>query len=865
MKTRKGKNLRLASPAHACIRGTGLEGALKQGSERESRGRENYRPETREHYWQEFWEREHVYWFDPDSQKGTFTIDTPPPTISGALHLGHIYSYTQAEVIARYFRMAGYNVRYPLGFDNNGLPTEKLAEKENDVRAHKMKLDDFLSICYETISRHKKNYQNLFRSVGFSFDWRLEYSTILPETQKLTQTTFKQLYEKGIIYRKEALALYCPECRTSVAQAEVEDQEKDSNFLDIGFKKSDGDYLVISTTRPELLPACVGVLVHPGDGRYSSIVGEEVETPLGDKVKVIADDKVSMEKGTGAVMCCTYGDETDIYWAKKYDLQERIVINREGKFKEIQNLPSLSNASIHQARKIIFEHLKEKRAILGERPIKHAVGVHERCDTPIEILPTQQWFVKILDMKSDLLEAANKIEWYPSYMKKRYDEWVSGLKWDWCISRERFFGIPIPAYLCANCKEIVIPEENEFPINPRTKERNNECPHCKALGLVPETGVLDTWFTSALTSDINNNSILNGRLRGKLYPMSMRSQAHDIIRTWAVYSILMGLYRHGEIPWRKLMISGHVLLRKGEKISKRKGSGNLDPAGLISTNSADALRYAMSGSSLGRDSYYDEREVSKGKKLVTKIYNAGLLVINGLHDFHPNHDQLAQLDAVDRWILNRSVVVAQVMATEFERFEFFQALRVFEEFFWGEFCDNYLEIVKGRIQSTDTRKRLSAQYALYFTFLNILKMASPFVPHITEEMFHARLIGEPNAGYRSLASDDTRLGYFVSNEEVQSIHLSLWPKAVDEKTENVDEGARIMLSAIADIRKHKTANKIRLGETIPLLIIKGSKENIESIKPFLEDLRFVARAEKITLEEDDGNGVADALLIKLVV
>jgi len=545
--------------------------------------KERYNPFEKEKYWQEFWEKERIYEFNPEQSGHLYTVDTPPPTISGALHLGHIFSYVQAEAVVRFKRMAGYNIRYPMGFDNNGLPTERLVEKENGVRGQDMKLDEFVKSCLEATEKYKKAYEGLWRSVGMSVDWRLEYSTISPEVQKLVQSTFRELHEKELIYKKNAPALYCSECHTSFAQAEKEDKEKEAIFFDLLFKTEDGQDLIISTTRPELLPACSAVFVNPKDDRYKQLIGEKVKTPLGQEVTVLSDDKAEIEKGSGAVMCCTYGDETDIYWAKTYGLQERIILSRDGKMQNVDELPEMNGQTPAVARKMIIESLKKGGFVGKEEKIKHSIGVHERCGTPIEFLPTTQWFVKMLDMKDRLLEAGNKINWHPPYMEKRYEEWVSGLKWDWCISRERFYGIPIPVFNCDKCAEVVIPEENEFPMDPKAHNVEKDCPHCKTGKLIPESNVLDTWFTSSLTPDINNGNQLNGSLKDTLYPMSMRPQAHDIIRTWTVYSILMGLYRHNEAPWKDLMISGHILVKKGEKISKKTGGGKYSPEELIAT------------------------------------------------------------------------------------------------------------------------------------------------------------------------------------------------------------------------------------------------------------------------------------------
>lgn len=825
--------------------------------------KERYDPNKKEKYWQEFWEKERIYEFNPEKSGPVYTVDTPPPTISGALHLGHIFSYIQAEVIARFQRMDGANIRYPQGFDNNGLPTERLTEKEIGKKGHDMQLNEFIKACLETTAKYKKIYEDLWKSIGLSVDWRLEYSTISPEVQKMAQSSFKELYEKNIIYKKNAPALYCTECRTSFAQAEKEDKEVDAIFFDLRFKRGDGQDLIISTTRPELLPACVAVFVNPQDARYKDLIGKKVKTPLGQEVPVLADEKAEIEKGSGAVMCCTYGDETDIYWIKTYGLPERIILRKDGKLQNVSEIPEINGLFLKAARKLIIENLKKENFVAKEENIRHSIGVHERCGKPIEFLSTTQWFVKMLEMKDELLKAGNRINWHPAFMKKRYEEWVSRLKWDWCISRERFYGIPIPVFNCDHCDKIVIPDEKEFPVDPKAKEIDQDCPHCQNGKLIPEKSVLDTWFTSSLTPDINNDHELNGSLKGKLLPMSIRPMGHDIIRTWAVYTILISLYRHNEIPWENLMISGHILLRKGEKISKKTGGGKYKPEDLIAKESADAVRYAMFGAILGRDAYFDEKEVKKGKKLVTKIYNAGKLVLSKLQDFDPKNELPEnKSEAFDKWIIQRCAETSESMRRAFLDYEYTQARRIFEQFFWSDFCDNYLEIAKGRLSiSSDDKERqpekVSAQRAAYQTYLAILKMASPFIPHITEEMYHAEITkaGDDDNARESLETKSGQ-GYFYRNEGAKSIHNTKWPSEKVQSTSDVTEGAALALHIISEARKFKTMNKIRFGTSVSLLTIRCPQEKQDILKPFLRDIAYTIKAQETALLSSPEVGVS---------
>jgi valyl-tRNA synthetase len=818
--------------------------------------KERYDFSSREPYWQKFWEKEKTYEFDPNLDRPLYTIDTPPPTISGSLHLGHIFSYTQTEVISRYKRMAGFNVRYPFGFDDNGLPTERLVEKELGVKARSMSLDEFRNDCMDVVKKYAGEFRSLWQSVGLSVDWRLDFSTISDEVRHLSQQNFLNLYEKGAIYRKEAPSLYCPECRTSIAQAEVEDKERPSVFYDLLFSMESGDKITIATTRPELLPACVAVLVNPSDKRYKDLVGKTATSPLGNAVKIIADDLVSLEKGSGAVMCCTFGDETDLQWVRKYNLPTRVIIDEFGKIKDIKNAPYLKGLTIFQAREEIIKRLRKDGQIAGEKEINHSVGTHERCGTPVEIIPRTQWFVKILDKKDALIKMGEKIKWHPPYMQKRYENWVTNLKWDWCISRERFFGIPIPAYICNNCESVILPKASELPLDPREKKYEQACPHCNGTSVKPETVVLDTWFTSALTPDINNQHDLNGKIKGKILPMSLRPQAHDIIRTWAVYTILMSLYNHEDIPWSEVMISGHVLAKQGEKISKKTGGGKYKPQELINEHSADAIRYAMCQAALGKDAFYDEAQVANGKKLVTKLYNSGKFVLANLTDFdRTTKIEEKNLNATDRWILQRMRETAHSMGKEFEEYEFSKALAEFEKFFWNDFTDNYMELVKGRLYSENKTsvERKSAQFTLQEVYLGVLKMISPFLPHITEEMYHSEYTQTGEKLFEGSLKSNSENGYFYAVEKVKSIHSTQWDFLKGESDEQITAGSALMIKVITDIRRNKTERSVnRSPVTLQRIVLRCSnKTQIDNLRDFVIDITSIGKSQEVILALTD--------------
>ncbi len=777
--------------------------------------------------WQKFWAENNVYGFNPDSDKPLYTIDTPPPTVSGAIHLGHIYSYTQAEVIARYRRFRGFNVRYPFGMDNNGLPTERLVEKELNIKGKDSSLKDFTEKCLATTEKYKIVYEELWQSLGLSVDWRLEYSTISEPVQLLVQKVFKDFYDRGLITRQEAPALFCFECGTSVAQAEVEEDEKESVFYDLAFTDKDGKTLTIATTRPELLPACLAIFVHPNDLRFRELVGTNATTPIGDVVPILTDDKVDMEKGSGAVMCCSYGDETDVYWVREHKLKEKLIVDRNGKFKKLDNAPDLLGLNFVDGRAKIIEKLETAGKILASKKISHNLGVHERCGTPIEYFTTVQWFVKTLPIKNEILEQGQKINWYPAFMYKRFEDWTLGLKWDWCISRERFYGIPLPAYTCDDCGKIFVPEIKDKPIDPRLESIGDLTCSCGSKKLSADGNVLDTWFTSSLTPDINNESDLNGAMKGKMFPLSMRPQAHDIIRTWAFYTIVMAYYRHKEVPWHDLMVSGHILAKQGVKISKKTGGGKYQPAELIAEHSADAVRYVMCGAKLGQDAYYDEAEVEKGKKLITKIFNAGKFVFSHLEENKFNKEtKPAEIYPTDTWILAKAENAMSEMMKSLDQYDLIIARQRFEEFFWTDFCDNYLELVKGRLYGDKEKSgHSSALYTLYHTYLKILQMLAPFMPHITEEMYQA---------------------YFAKQEKITSLHQMIW-LAENSKEKNKNDLAcwETTLSYIYAMRQEKNKLNLRLGDSVAKIIISGLEENNKKLALAAEDLKNIAKAQNI--------------------
>ena len=468
-----------------------------------------------EEKWKKFWEDEKIYRFNPETKKEIYSIDTPPPTVSGRMHMGHAFSYSQLDFIGRYKRMRGYEVFLPFGTDDNGLPTERLVEKEKKVKSKDMPRGEFINLCMEFLKHERPKFIQDWKNIGISCDWNILYSTIDPRSRKVSQWSFLDLYKKNRVYRKDAPAMWCPECQTGVAQVEIRDKEMDSSFNDIIFKVEGRD-LIVSTTRPELLPACVAIFYNPEDNRFKKYHGKKARVPLFDfEVPIMEDKRADPKKGTGVVMCCTFGDQTDMEWQKAYNLPIKIAIEKNGKMTDIAE--EYKGLPIKGARKKIIEDLKKAGLLIGQKSIKHVVNVHERCGTEIEFVKSKQWFVKYLDLRNEMLKWGKELNWHPEFMRHRYENWVKGLQWDWLISNQRYFGVPFPVWYCEDCGEVIIAKEEQLPIDPLA-DFPKSCPKCKSHKIIPEKDILNTWFTSSMSPQLSTSLISNEKTRKKLFP-----------------------------------------------------------------------------------------------------------------------------------------------------------------------------------------------------------------------------------------------------------------------------------------------------------------------------------------------------------
>ena len=811
-----------------------------------------YNHEEVEREIQELWEKLLPYAFNEKNNKEVYSIDTPPPTASGSLHIGHIFSYTQTDLVARYKRMRGYNVFYPMGVDDNGLATERFVEKKHKIRGHMMKRSEFIDLCLKESAKMAKDFAQIWKSMGLSVDWTKTYSTISDRARKISQLSFIELYKKNLVYKKEEPALYCTTCRTTVAQAELDDSEVSTTFNDIMFKTTDGKGLIVATTRPELLPACVALFYHPDDKRYGELKGQKAVTPVfGQEVPILEDDSVDKEKGTGLVMCCTFGDQTDVMWYKKHNLPFVQIVGRDGKWTD--KAGALAGFRVREARKKALELLKEAGALREQKSISHNVNVHERCKQEIEYLILNQWFVKILENREKFLQLADEIEWKPEFMKARYKDWVEHLGWDWCISRQRFYGVPFPVWICGDCGEILLADKEHLPVDPQEQDYpGGKCTKCSSSNILAETDVMDTWNTSSLTPQINNEKI----------PMSMRPQAHDIIRTWAFYTIVKAFYHNNSIPWKEIAISGHVSSKGRGKISKSKGNAPTDPVELLKVYPADAIRHWTANGRLGVDTLFSENQFKIGSRLLTKLWNAFRFCKEHIDSYEKGEQ--VELDELNLWVLHNLNETIEKYIDHFDSYEHTFALEAAERFFWHIFCDNYLELVKDRIFNPDRydeKTILATRYTFYEVGLGILQMFAPFVPHITEKLYqlmYADKEGVDSLHVTEIASFDTRCcaSHSGRSESSQDRSPRFRSSRVARRAYRGDRGVSDVAVPVIDkivdivtqVRKLKSEHKLSLKVELENLVVYVKDQDqdlIEKLKQQESILKGVTKAKTI--------------------
>jgi valyl-tRNA synthetase len=823
-----------------------------------------------EQKWGASWDDSKTYSFDKSAAKSQiFSIDTPPPTVSGSLHVGHVFSYTHTDLIARYQRMIGKEVYYPMGWDDNGLPTERRVQNFYGVRcdpslgyienfqppfeggdgksskaADQVPISrrNFIELCERLTLEDEKQFEALWRQLGLSIDWSQTYQTISPDAQAVSQKAFLSNLSRGEAYQAMAPTLWDVTFRTAVAQAELEDRDQPGAYHRIGFDGPDGK-IFIETTRPELIPACVALVAHPDDERYQKYFGKTVTTPLfGVEVPVVAHRLAQKDKGSGIAMICTFGDVTDVIWWRELDLPNRAILGWDGRIlsdapevikdsKALEIFAELAGKTVFSARQRIVELLSESGDMIGEaKPITHPVKFFEKGDKPLEIVSTRQWYLRNGGrdeaLRDQLIKLGKDLKFHPDFMRVRFENWVNGLTGDWLVSRQRFFGVPIPVWYALDAdgnpdyENVITPSEASLPVDPSSQcpEGFTEDQRGKPNGFIGEVDILDTWATSSLTPQLAGGWISDPEKYAKVFPFSLRPQGQDIIRTWLFSTVLRSFQEEKQLPWSDAALSGWILDPDRKKMSKSKGNVVV-PNDLLDEHGSDAVRYWAAAARLGTDAAFDIGQMKVGRRLAIKVLNAAKFVLS----FELSGDKVEVTEAIDKAMLAALAEVVSGATKAFESYDHTKALELTESFFWN-FTDDYLELVKERAygQNTDPTSQASAVSALRIALLSITKLLAPFVPFATEEAW--------------------------SWWQEGSLHRSSWPLP-DELADFIGNQSPDLLSlasqALIGIRKAKSDEKLSMKAEISALTIEANETDIEALKQIESDLKSVGKIDQI--------------------
>jgi valyl-tRNA synthetase len=795
--------------------------------------------------WDAVWHEQQTYAFDRTAtREQVYAIDTPPPTVSGSLHMGSVFGYAQTDSIARYQRMQGKVLFYPMGWDDNGLPTERRVQNYFGVRCDpslhydpsyeppeqppkepvSISRPNFVELCLRLTVEDEKAFEHLWRTLGLSVDWEQTYTTIGPEAQRASQRAFLRNLARGEAYAQEAPTLWDVDFRTAVAQAELEDRELPGAYHRIAFHRPGGERVLIETTRPELLPACVALVAHPDDERYQPLFGSTVTTPLfGVEVPVVAHHLADPEKGSGIAMICTFGDTTDVTWWRELDLPVRSVIGRDGRLLQSPPAPvpaegpyaELAGKTVKQAQKRVVELLVESGDLEGEpKPITHPVKFYEKGDRPLEVVTSRQWYIRNggrdAEARAELLKRGDELRWHPPHMQARYENWVTGLNGDWLISRQRFFGVAIPLwYRLDEFGEPVydaplVPREDQLPIDPSSDvpegftEDQRGCPG----GFAADPDVMDTWATSSLSPQIAGRWEDDSDLFERVFPMDLRPQGPEIIRTWLFSTVVRAHLEHGVLPWRDTAINGWVLDPDRKKMSKSKGNV-VTPLPLLEEYGSDAIRYWACSGRPGTDTAVDFGQMKVGRRLATKVLNASKFVLG-----FPEAAEGEVTEAVDLSMLAQLAEVVGAVTEAFEGYDYARALERAEAFFWT-FCDDYIELVKGRAYSEGAGAD-SARRALRLALDVQLRVLAPFLAFATEEVW--------------------------SWWQEGSVHRAAWPKAGALPV----AADPALFSAAADVlgqvRKAKSSAQVSMRTPVERLLVRDTEERLALVRQAQVDL-----------------------------
>ncbi len=728
--------------------------------------------------WREYWAKEKIFQYNFYSDRPTFSLDTPPRYASGKLHIGHAFHYSHMDFVAKYKRLKGNEVYFPLCFDVNGMPIEVNVEKKYGIRMRDYPREEFVKLCEKFADENIDAMTNQFELLGVNADPSLYYRTDGEYYRKLTQISFIKMYNKGLIYKGTHPVNWCPRCETAIAESEIVYEERDVDLNEIKFK-GEGFDLIIATTRPELLPACLAVAVNPDDKRYSNIIGKEVDIPIfGRKVKIIADRDVLIDFGTGAEMICSVGDKDDLKMIYRHSLPFLKSIDERGKLTEIAG--KYAGMDSKEAKKQIIEELKKQGLFIGSKKISHNVGTCWRCSSPLEFLQKEQWFVKTVEFKEDLKRWANELKWHPLFMKRRLDDWIDSLSWDWVISRQRYFATPIPVWTCEKGHDIIAREEQCY-VDPLIDAPPYEkCPICGSE-LKGSDEVFDTWMDSSISPLFNTFYERDDKLFRKLYPMNLRPQGQDIIRTWAFYSILRSNLITDKNPWEEIMVDGNIMSPDGRPMHASWGNV-IDPLVLLDKYGADPFRYFTAQCSLGEDTPFKERDLVRGQRFVNKIHN----LVNFLEFYDNKQTEEGAIRPIDHWIIRELDSAIKEVDEHMENYQYDLAIKKLEDFIWHKFADNYVEAVKHRMNQKIAYNNVSK------VLLSSLIMISPIFPFITEDSYQ-------------------RL--FKEKRNKRSIFEELWPENEGYDEKEAIKGERT-IEAISLIRSMKVENRIPLSQEI---------------------------------------------------
>ncbi|MCP2322500.1 valyl-tRNA synthetase [Hamadaea flava] len=804
--------------------------------------------------WSARWATDQTYRFDRSASRDqVYSIDTPPPTVSGSLHIGHVFSFTQTDVLARYHRMTGKAVFYPMGWDDNGLPTERRAQNVFGVRCdptlayapgeatpgsleHPAKGKEqtpvsrrrFIELCQELTAYDERHFEDVWRATGLSVDWSLTYQTIGDRARATAQGAFLRNVRRGEAYLAEAPTLWDVTFQTAVAQAEVEFRDADSTFYDLRFDGPTGP-LTIATTRPELLPACVALVAHPDDERYQNLFGSVVRTPWWEaEVPLLPHKDADPAVGTGLVMVCTFGDLTDVTWWRDLGLPIRAIVGRDGRL--LPDAPSgvdaeryapLAGLTVKAARRETVRTLREAGLLLGERPLRHAVKYYEKGDLPLEIVTSRQWYItnggRDDRLRDELLRRGEALNWYPPHMRARYESWVRGLTGDWLISRQRYFGVPIPVWYRLDDQgeprydQPLLPAEGRLPVDPRAEVPDGYAPEQRDEpgGFTADPDVMDTWATSSLSP-----VIAAGDLMDKVFPMDLRPQAHEIIRTWLFTTVLRSHLEYDELPWKNAVISGWVLADNSSKMSKSHNTV-APPLEAIAEHGPDAVRYWAASGRPGVDITPSREQMRIGRRLAVKLLNASRFVLT-----FPSPSELVTSPLDSAMLARLESVVASATAA-FEAYDYPGALSTVERFFW-EFCDDYLELAKPRAYSPDGGSAVAAMRTALDT---LLRLFAPFLPFVTEEIWSWWRTG--------------------------SIHLAAWPSSAGLPSGD-DAALAAASEVIAAVRRAKSAARLSQRAPASAVTVTGPAASLAALRLVADDLQAAGQIGSLILTESSG-------------